>query len=337
VGSRTFRRLLIACLALLCLLTAAPSYGAFPGANGRVAFVSQRDGNPEIYTGTVRGSNPTRLTNDPADDLEPTWSPDGTRIAFASLRDGNYEVYVINADGSDLFKVTNNPAADLLPAWSPNGTRLAFTSDRAPSGQPEIYTMNADGSDIAQVTDLGGDSFDPAWSPDGTRIAFRHSGQIFTVHPDGTALTPLTSGVDFDSEPAWSPDGSEIAFARFVSTSYDVFKMDADGTGAVDLTNTTDPSENGPAWAPDGSKILYNGPVGVSVMNPDGTGQRTTIADGSEPDWQPLAGPRRSDYTTASSFCKAQRDFLGESDFAGLYGTNGNGKNAYGNCVSQSH
>ena len=76
------------------------------------------------------GSGPTRLTNNAAADVEPAWSPDGSRIAFASTRDGNFEIYVMNADGSNQTRLTNNAAADDQPAWSPDGTRIAFKSNR---------------------------------------------------------------------------------------------------------------------------------------------------------------------------------------------------------------
>jgi Tol biopolymer transport system component len=63
------------------------------------------------------GSNPLRLTLDPADDRRPTWSPDGTQLAFASQREGNWEIYIMNADGSNQLNLTNHPAQDEQPAW----------------------------------------------------------------------------------------------------------------------------------------------------------------------------------------------------------------------------
>jgi hypothetical protein len=54
------------------------------------------------------------------------------------------------------------------------------------------------------------------------------------------------------------------------------------------------------------------------------------------PDWQPIPGPRRSDYRTAGQFCKAQREFLGADAFMRRYGTNGNRANAHGKCVSSN-
>ena len=63
------------------------------------------------------GTNPTVLTNHDAQDLYPTWSPDGLRIGFTTNRDGDDEIYVMNADGTGLVRLTNSPGLDVLDAW----------------------------------------------------------------------------------------------------------------------------------------------------------------------------------------------------------------------------
>jgi TolB protein len=65
------------------------------------------------------GTDQTRLTDNPAADFLPAWSPDGARIAFVSNRDGNREIYMMNADGSGQTRLTDNPAEDSSPDWSP--------------------------------------------------------------------------------------------------------------------------------------------------------------------------------------------------------------------------
>ena len=85
----------------------------------RIAFASKRDGNFEIYIMNADGSKQTNLTNNPAYDNCPSWSPDGKKIVLESRRDGNAEIYVMNADGRKQTNLTNNPAYDGYPFWSP--------------------------------------------------------------------------------------------------------------------------------------------------------------------------------------------------------------------------
>ncbi len=85
----------------------------------RIAFVSDRDGNAEVYVAGADGSGVTRLTEDPADDFSPAWSPDGSWVTFVSLADGNPDVYVVAADGSGLARLTDAPQADGPGVWQP--------------------------------------------------------------------------------------------------------------------------------------------------------------------------------------------------------------------------
>ncbi|MBI2650263.1 PD40 domain-containing protein, partial [Candidatus Woesearchaeota archaeon] len=118
--------------------------------NGKIAFVTNRDGNDEIYIMNSDGTGATRLTDNPASDNDPNWSPDGTKIGFRSERGGGSGIYVMNADGSNVNRLSPVPGFDSQPTWSPDGTKIAFSSTR--DGQPEIYVMNADGTNAKRLT-----------------------------------------------------------------------------------------------------------------------------------------------------------------------------------------
>ena len=130
----------------------------------KIAFVSDRDGNNEIYVMNADGSYLNRLTKNNEYDYDPMWSPNGQKIAFTSHRDGNQEIYVMNADGSNQKRLTKNNEYDYAPMWSPNGQKIAFASDRR--GYLEIYVMKSDGSDQTRLTtntlNTFGD-YDPMW------------------------------------------------------------------------------------------------------------------------------------------------------------------------------
>jgi Tol biopolymer transport system component len=143
-----------------------PAAAAYPGANGKIAFESDRSGNNDIWVMNADGTNPVQLTTDPAGDHTPAWSPDGTKIAFVSDRDGgNFEIYVMNADGSGQTRLTDDPAQDFDPTWSPDGSRIAFVSDRD-DGFFDIFVMNADGSGPTNLTNVPGDNDRPGLPTD---------------------------------------------------------------------------------------------------------------------------------------------------------------------------
>jgi hypothetical protein len=119
--------------------------------HGRIAVSMDRAANVDIYVLDLPSRRLHRLTNSPAADLSPTWSPDGSRIAFRSDRDGNDEVYVMNADGTEDRNITRDPASDYSPAWSPDGASIAFASTRADPTGNDIWIMKPDGSEAESV------------------------------------------------------------------------------------------------------------------------------------------------------------------------------------------
>src|SRR5660398_29019 len=263
-------------------------------SNGKIAFVSQRDGNDEIYTMNADGSNVHRLTFDPIgspkNDLGPVWSPDGTRIAFVSNRDGNYEIYVMNADGSNQQRLTSSIYSDLNPTWSPDGTRIAFATNRdwAISVGYEIYVMNTDGSNQQRLTYNSVDDVKPAWSPDGTKIAFTTNRdgnyEIYVMNADGSNPQRRTYNTASDGSPAWSHDGTRIAFVRnFQSSVAEIYAINADscqectGTAPMDLSGTISAADVDPTFSPDGTRIAFatnkDGKYEIYVMNHDGSEQ----------------------------------------------------------------
>lgn len=82
-----------------------------------IAFVSNRDGAPEIYIMSSDGEDVRRVTHNRVVDFFPCWSPDGSRIAFVSIQNGNSDIYVMDADGGKVTRLTTDPAEDTTPSW----------------------------------------------------------------------------------------------------------------------------------------------------------------------------------------------------------------------------
>jgi Tol biopolymer transport system component len=194
------------------------------------------------------GTGLKQLTFDGANDMRPTWSPDGARIAFVSTRDGNAEIYVMNADGTGQTNITNDPTDDDTPSWSPDGTKILFTSSRNSlgSGQSEIYTMTPAGASVTPV--LVG--YNPEWSPSGTRFLFERASQIWiSSAPDTSGTRQVTSSAEFHFTPSWSPDESKIVYASSISGSEELWTASsADGSAATQLTPDSDGENYTPNW-----------------------------------------------------------------------------------------
>jgi TolB protein len=238
--STTLAKGAIFVLALALSVVPATGYAAFPGANGQVAFSTTRDGNYEIYVMNADGSGQTNLTNHPALDVYPAWSPDGVRLAFTSYRDGAANIYLMDANGANQTRLTDHPAEDWYPVWSPDGTRIAFNSNR--DGNVEVYLMNADGSGQVNLTNFPAavDSL-PAWSPDGGRLLFVSdrdgNDEIYVMKADGSSPSRLTNDPALDFYAVWSADGTQIIFVTTRDGNYEIYRMNADGSGQSNLTN----------------------------------------------------------------------------------------------------
>ncbi len=305
-------------LCVFALVAVQPAEAAFPGLNGEIAFVSDRDvGAGEIYTIRPSGGAPTRITFPTGGSATPAYSPDGSKIAFMK---GNH-IFVMNAngmksDGTGATQITPPGTINKEPTWSPDGTKIAYVVQEA---DYEIYIINADGTGTPQrLTNNTFPDTQPAWSPLGDQIAFvsAHTDptdpdrdrdrNIYIMDADPATndvaanLTPGTSAPVYqghDDAPSWSPDGQWIAYSNGMS-GIDIWKIRPNGTGKTSIAAGDDEKSN-PAWSPDGTKIAYTGATSgtdrdIWVMNVDGSNPQILHDDTSHdinPDWQPNSAP----------------------------------------------
>jgi TolB protein len=300
---------------LTLLLFAAISNPALADVPQRqLLFTSNRTGDSEIFLINEDGTNAKNLTNNPADDAAPAWSPDGKKIAFQSNREGAIALYVMDADGGNVKRLTSDAVFDCLPAWSPDGTKIAWVRSLRP-GNNEIFVMAADGTGQRNLSNRPGRDNNPAWSPDGRYIAFT-SGPLTdralcVMNAEGNDRRTLMIN-SVESYPAFSPDGKTIAYTTFGSAkdNYEIYACDVDGNNPRQLTNLGSMNSL-PSWSPDGKQITFQHheilqsqlsvlpPADLYMMDADGSNPRVIVSGeahtrvrntpfgGGRPAWKP--------------------------------------------------
>lgn len=272
--------------------------GAFPGANGKIAFTASfGGGTTEIHVVNADGSGEEPLI---ADAQKPAWSPDGRSLAFIRVEsaDGSRDVWVADADGGNQRQITTTGDAR-TPTWSPDGTQIAFTRDGG------IAIADVESGAVSQLTTQDGSPDQaPEWSPDGTRIAFSGGRgsppgepilRVWLVTLDG-ALTQLTDG-PFDIGATWSPDGNEVAFIREQSAPKGIAAVNVnDGSVRSIVSSGGSVGANLLSWSPEGDQIAlarHADPLQIFTADTDGSGGVQQLTTGPamvkvDPDWQPL-------------------------------------------------
>jgi serine/threonine protein kinase len=207
-------------------ITASPVPQNTPigGGRGQIAFVSDRNGNPQIWLMDSDGNGLEQLTNLPDGACQPDWSPDGNQLVFISPCLKRQEIhkgsglFTINRNGTGLTPLISVPGGDFDPAWSPDGKKIAYTSLRDNENIPHIYIYNLEEkTDVRVSGDVSRDRR-PNWSPDGSLIAFETiregAARVYTMQPDGTDLKQFSDNERAGAMPEWSPSGNIIVFAQ---------------------------------------------------------------------------------------------------------------------------
>ena len=205
----------------------------------RLAFVSNRSGDEEIYVARADGSGVTRLTKLRGPDLSPAWSSDGRRLAWSR----NAEIWTMNATGADKRRLVARVKPwheHHSPAW--HRSTIVYSSTRVSAFDTELFRVPAKRLTFTNGSDgvLADDSM-PDFTPDGRRIVFTSNrdqqAEIYVMNADGSGQRRLTRRPGDDWAPDVSPDGTRIAFTQLPGT---LWTMNADGSGLRKLTRGVD-------------------------------------------------------------------------------------------------
>ena len=246
-------------------LTVTPSgardmYPALSWDGQHIAFTSDRKGGLDIYVMDVTGFNMKRLTFG-GYNTKAAWSPDNAKIAYMRRPTAHdrYHIWVMNADGSGQRRLTNGNYWDNFPTWLPDGSGIVFSSDRKDDAYQLYRVTLADRIKDTQVTRLtfgGSRDTEPDCAPDASRIVFssdRNVAGIFTIRLEGGDRQPVPNirrtGYKRSMHPCWGPGGTSLAFSELGDTTYQIYKINLDGTGKTRLTFVNRGVDRYPTWS----------------------------------------------------------------------------------------
>jgi TolB protein len=262
---------------------------------GKIAFVSKRSGNKEIYLMDYDGHNVQRLTANGSINLNPDFSPNGREIIYTSYKKGNPDLYRRDLFSATEARISSHPGINITGNWSPEGSWIALALSR--DGNAEIYAISKDGKQLKRLTRNDDIDTSPAWSPDGSKIAFLSDRlgkpQIFVMDANGSNSYRLTTSGAYNVSPSWSPKGDRILYCRQQPGGFQIHSITPDGSDDVQLTS--DGSNEHPRWSPDGRFITFSstrdGVQALYIMRADGSGQTRVSRSGSA-DSHPVWSPR---------------------------------------------
>jgi TolB protein len=229
---------------------------------GTVAFVARHNGNDDILAISAGRDDPLQLTDDPADDRDPAWSPDGRLLAFASRRHGSWDLYLLDVSTGETVRLTGDLAYQAHPSWSPDGQWLAY--EGYDEENLDIYIMPVAGGDAIRLTHHPAPDYAPAWSPSGRQIAFVSwrdgNPDIYLLSLDDardeTSINIARSADVAEDRPSWHPGGDYLAFTGSTGGQEIVyvlpFSNNLPSGDAAGLAQGADA-----AWAPNGNALLY--------------------------------------------------------------------------------
>ncbi len=246
-----------------------------------VVFISDRDGQLDVFSIPLMGGQPVNLTQTPsAQEDTPIFSPDGSTIAFASDRDGDWSIYLMDTDGTNVRPALSGDAGtdELHPAFTPapspptrggerGGLALVFSSNRA-DGNWDIYTATIGSSEWTRLTTHPAADRFPTLSADGRTIAFRSerdgNSEIYLMDADGSNLRRVTDDPAFDGYPSITPDGSGVVFVSNRSGEQNAYVVNWAGAGVTAL-------EQRPGWQMDTPRLSKNGQLLIYAGGPIGS------------------------------------------------------------------
>ena len=259
--------------------------GCWSSDGTQISFVSDREGNDDIFITNAEVFRPRSIFADEKSDLQfPFASPNGKQIVYQAeieKKSGELRVFDRETKRSRMLLETANP--DLAPVFSPDGEWIAFQNRI--DGNTEICLIKSDGSGLRNLTNNAARDLNPSFSPDGKQIVFSSNRdgnfglfQLYLMSSDGGNQRQIHYNNGMSLTPAWSPDGKRIIFTNDKEDgrtgNFEIFRIDLETAASEKRMTFRRRSDSMPVFSPDGRHIVFvsttDGNSEIYVMNSDG-------------------------------------------------------------------
>ncbi len=267
-------------------------FGERPLFQSKIAFISERDGNKELYIMDYDGARQTRLTFNNTIEILPSWSADNEKIFYTSYRRNAPDLYLYEIFSGKTVLISSggmNYGVDC--SW--NGNFFVYTSSK--DGNAEIYLRETGSGREKRLTFHQAIDTSPSLSPNDKEIAFissrSGSPQLYIMDVEGSNVRRITFEGSYHDSPSWSPDGSRIAFVSRINNDFDIYIFSIRNNSLIKLTEKKGKNEN-PTWSPDGRHLVFSsdrsGKYQLYSIDYDGRNlkQLTFQGENKMPRWQ---------------------------------------------------
>ncbi len=260
----------------------------------KIAFTSCAYQSTKVFICHSDGTGVRNLSRDSAIEEFPTWSPDGSYLAFISFREGSRDIFLLQDSTGDEVKLTSGDGSYWIGNWAADNSTLTYYGYRAGgSVQGEVFVYDLWSRTSRQVTGGDGWKMQPRVTPDGLLIAYQRNWKLHFLSSDGSTDVQVTGVPDSVSDQmGWSSRGDFLVFQAFANGRWDIYRVNRDGSGVVNLTGDSFEGHT-PVLSPDDTEIAYVAGTGASsriyLMNNNGRNKRA-LTNGNQREFSPSWG-----------------------------------------------
>ena len=262
-----------------------------------VVFISDRDGNNDVFVMNLNGEFQTNLTKNNNPNSYPSFSDDGKCILFMSRIEDQFDILIMNNDGSELKSITETTFNEVAPIFYHNSNRIIYNSDENSVWQ--LFSINIDGSEKELLTSSNDNYYYPTISPDEQRIAYQSdcegNRELFIMDIDGTNKIKLTNTDHIEQSPVFYPNGQKLLYNAKINNIDYIYSMNIDGTDIQNLTADITVGCYLPVFTADEQHIVFlvdrrqtlnGGVLELYIMDIDG-GNKRALVEKSGSCWSP--------------------------------------------------